>query len=153
MSQALWPCRSSWFSCFFLVFCCFFFVFVCVFFGFARPNVRMQRVESFHLFFLANQCICQNREYVKRSAKNALSQSPVLKINMTALPLNVPKVSANLMLHCWTGHPFRSICAVLSHHSLHVTPTPKSWLERWEYWYLHFISFPFHPVFRPYLKS
>ena len=68
MSQALWPCRSSWFSCFFFWFSVvflFFFVFVCVFFGFARPNVRMQRVESFHLFFscqsmhMSKQRICK----------------------------------------------------------------------------------------------
>ena len=52
---------------------------------------------------------------------------------MTTLPLNMPRVSTSLMLHRWTGHPFRSICAVLSHHSL-------------EYWYLHFISFPLNRV-------
>ena len=43
----------------------------------------MQRVESCHLFFfLASQCICQKRECVKRSAKSALSQPPVLEKNV-----------------------------------------------------------------------
>ena len=57
----------SFFS--FFLFSLFLFVFFCCFFGFARPKGRMQRVESCHLCFLANQCICQNREY---------AQSPVL---------------------------------------------------------------------------
>ena len=45
------------------------------------------------VFLLASQCICQNRECVKRSAKSALSQSPVLRAG------NCESAFFSLMLH------------------------------------------------------
>ena len=45
------------------------------------------------VFLLASQCICQNRECVKRSAKSALSQPPVLRAG------NCESAFFSLMLH------------------------------------------------------
>ena len=71
---------------------CFFFVFLVFFWFFQAPREGCRELSLFmpqgkdaeswvlsFVFLLASQCICQNGEYVKRSAKSALSQPPVLE--------------------------------------------------------------------------
>ena len=54
-----------------------------VFFGFlVSPREGCRELSLVIYFFLASQCICQKRECVKRSAKSALSQPPVLEKNV-----------------------------------------------------------------------
>ena len=87
-----WGAHSCWISVFFVFFCFVFFVFFVVFGFFQAPREGCRELSLFmpqgkdaeswvlsFVFLLASQCICQNRECIKRSAKSELSQSPVLE--------------------------------------------------------------------------
>ena len=146
MSQALWPSRSSWLSCFclfvlfswfsccFVVFCLFFYIYIffcfCffAFFGFA-PQGRMQRLESCHLFFscqsmhMSKQRICK-KECKKRTLTVPCSVFLWGKTRIRDLQTGKTRIrDLQTMITNWDDRP---------------VSTPKS--HAWRVWTEHLVS-------------